>query len=837
MADDRRISKMKWLTCSIFLVSSTLAQPWSGILPTARATDWTTAGLPGGTVPSGAWTQSGSTIAAYGSSGTPGVPTTINTALSSCGTNHYVLLGSGDFWLNGAINVPSNCVLRGGGANVTRIHQPTGGGSFSCNGVGGVVCLVGSNSFGLCSTQAWPCPIGGWSFTQEGHANWTAGYTTGATSITLDNVTGITVNLTPIVLDQCDVGYAAGTGDVNCLSVAGVITSATVYPAVTTNSGTWPLGKGSGYVVNDTGTINPYYYYGAGATYRVDTVDGGGGVTAFTVTNGGAGYEPGNTGFLGGPNGTTKTSGSGTGFTVNITGVTAYDNNGLFPCGIQSICAVLQDSGTARKARSQTETVVATAISGSGPYTVTLSRPLVRTNWASGQGPQAFWPNSTITNAGVENIGFDGSLYGAPPVVIMTANKVWVSGIASNVANFLHVQANLATNFLVRDSYFYQTYFHSTTSYGIGSSGAISAALFENNIVQGVVDPFVANGNCTGCVFDYNFAVNQDDTATTVMFASNPFHSGSTDYILTEGNIGAAVNLDNTHGPHFLNTFFRNYFVGYELNGNGGNTTLPTNSTVPINDGAFSRYNNFVANVLGTPGYHNIYQCIPTSTSQQICTPYGSFVGYTQIWGLGFSDDSSQLDFSNNPPVPNDPLTATSSMRWGNWDSVRAAVSWCGNSGDTGWSTTCGSASEIPTADPNFPATVPTKGDTGSALPASFIYSSKPSWWPSAKAWPTIGPDVTAGNIGQCTGGTYSFSKATSSGQCTGGTFLSTASTNGSHAVSNPAMDCYLTTMSGTPDGTGAFLSFNANTCYPTAGLGGSSSLGASKMLGAGVMH
>ena len=141
-------------------------------------------------------------------------------------------------------------------------------------------------------------------------------------------------------------------------------------------------------------------------------------------------------------------------------------------------------------------------------------------------------------------------------------------------------------------------------------------------------------------------------------------------------------------------------------------------------------------------------------------------------------------------PSPADPATASSLMKWGNWDSATNATRWCGNSSDTGWATTCGSTSEIPTGYMFFPNTVPTLGDTGigqGALPASFYYASKPSWWPSGKPWPLIGPDVTGGNISGTAG----------------------------HANTNPAEDCFINVMGGsTNGGTGPFT-FSRATCYP----------------------
>lgn len=109
-------------------------QAWSGILnapgsgscsgstPTACAIVWASNGIPGG-IPSASWTQSGSTIAASAcGNGSADCTSTIQNALSACGTNHYVLLGSGTFSVS-TVQVPSNCELRGSGANETILSS------------------------------------------------------------------------------------------------------------------------------------------------------------------------------------------------------------------------------------------------------------------------------------------------------------------------------------------------------------------------------------------------------------------------------------------------------------------------------------------------------------------------------------------------------------------------------------------------------------------------------------------------------------------------------------------------------------------------------------------
>jgi hypothetical protein len=789
----------------LLLVSSfSYGQAWSGVLAPPRATDWAQAGLPGDVPPDSSWTQSGSTIAACGSSGSAVSPSTcgITAALAACGTNHYVQLGNGDFYLTGSINMPSNCVLRGGGASVTRLHAASSG-SYNCNGVWGFVCIIGSNTYGNGNCGVWPCPAGTSIGGIQNTANWTANYSQGSTTITVDSVTGIVANVTPIVLDQCDVGFSGNTSNFAC--GAPLTGNAGAVTAVTVGSG------GSGYNVGDTGTINavgPFFgmKFGSGtAAYKVTSVLAGV-VTGISITSGGFGYTY---TYVGSPVATAKTSGNGSGLTINVTGFGSYDNGGLLICDVTMACLDQSPSNTTLPARSQEEVFLVTNISGSGPYTLTLNRAIAHNNWTTSQGPKAWWGSSTTTNAGVEDMELDQSPYAGncghggcmSAVGVNTASKWWLVGVSSNVANFFHVNAWLTSNGLIRDSYFYETAQKGTQSYGIGCTSYCGGMLFENNIIQGVVDPENVDGACAVCVFSYNFALNQDDTSTAFMFASNPMHAIS-DYILEEGNIGSAANLDSIHGPHFLNTFLRNYFSGYEAN----EGILTTQGTVPITIAAYSRYNNLIANVLGTSGYHITYECVPSASLMHYCPGVSGFEALS-IYNIGLSH-GEQLDYNNNPPLPNDMLGAPSTMRWGNYDTVNNAVQW--------------NDSEVPSSDPNYPNAVP----SNQSIPVSFYngaYTAQAACGTGLPFWknpttgtcppyPAIGPDVTSGDIGMCTSGTYHWSRALSSSQCAGGSFSET--TNGGYGNSNPAMRCYLNQMSGPPDGAGGFLSFNRASCY-----------------------
>jgi hypothetical protein len=233
---------------------------------------------------------------------------------------------------------------------------------------------------------------------------------------------------------------------------------------------------------------------------------------------------------------------------------------------------------------------------------------------------------------------------------------------------------------------------------------------------------------------------------------------------------------------------------------------MPSQDTTAITFAAFSRYNNVIGNVLGTAGYHATYKCAATAATQPFCAGYDQFANNT-ILNLGFSH-GDQLDYNYTPHTPDDPLTATSTMLWGNYDTVNNSVQW--------------NASEVPSSDPNFPNPVP----SGQFIPTSFYngaYTAQASCGTGLAFWknpttatcppyPSIGPDVSSGDIGMCTNGTYKWSRALNSAQCGGGGF--SAFENGGFGNSNPAMRCYLNQMSGPPDGTGAFLSFNRTSCY-----------------------
>lgn len=460
------------------------------------------------------------------------------------------------------------------------------------------------------------------------------------------------------------------------------------------------------------------------------------------------------------------------------------DNGGLYVgcefkdgsavCYAEGPSGYQRGGGSLSSVRGQQQTVNVTSISGSGPYTVGITPGIYADNWLTGHSPGAWWASHPVFNDGVENVSLDHS-HGADGISFWNCTGCWakeVRGVRTTATStgWYHF-SGVCNHCTVRDSYFYG---YDGDAYGIMSKVG-SDILSENNIVQRGGSPLFNDGDCEGCVAAYNFSINETSSSTSWQSSTFQYHSINL-FFLQEANIGASLYADSFHGSHDLNTTFRNRFTGREQN----NGTVTNSGTTPLRLNPATRYHNVIGNVLGTAGYHTIYKATNTSQNlDQSVIGAGIYPGY--VSGA-------------------DTLTDSTSMFWGNWDVVTNGVRW--------------NSSEVPSGLSRYANPVP----SNESLPASFYLNAKPSWWPSGKAWPPIGPDVTGGNVGQCTGGTMASASCTASSQCAGGGSCSVIA--GGRVNSVPAMDCYLNTMGGPANGTGSALRFDAAACYSSNGAG-----------------
>ena len=470
----------------------------------------------------------------------------------------------------------------------------------------------------------------------------------------------------------------------------------------------------------------------------------------------------------------------------------AADTGNIFVCSSAPACTQ-SNGGNGRSGRNQQQIVKITSVSGSGPYTVGITPSIYMPNWRSSQAPQAWWANvADPAYVGIENMTVDFSNDGGGGgngIEFFNVENSWVQNcsLVAKVSEpvpsgtYRLVEGYQAHNVTVRDNYLVGR--KTWDAYGIDFwEGGDN--LIENNIIQSIPTPMMCE-NCYGNVYTYNFTLNnQWGNPSGTWAQGSVYHHGSFDaYVLTEGNVAYSMELENYFGQAFFYTAFRNRFFGFQV----GNE----NQSVPGFYYGLDRYENVVGNILGTSGYHTNYEMIATGNTSH--SGSGSCNNTIFVIGLG----SNCADGDNVTWPYNDVAAAGTEMLWGNYDVVNRANRFV--------------KSEDGSGAPGYPAL----SGPSSALPASFVYNGAPSWWPSGKPWPLIGPDVSGGNLSVCSGGTYDKWPATSSSQCAGGT-LASSGING-ESYSNPAMDCYLTTMGGPPDGSGpALTNFDANVCYGT---------------------
>jgi len=437
------------------------------------------------------------------------------------------------------------------------------------------------------------------------------------------------------------------------------------------------------------------------------------------------------------------------------------------------------------------QVVLVTGVSGTGtgPFSVTISPGILSNNIRSGQTPGAWWPGF-VQNDGLENITLDGSALLNGTMSMFNCYQCWAKNdrFLNSARNSILVMQG-AQN-VIRDSYFYGAQGTASQSYGIEFE-ITSGSLVENNIFQQVTASIVMC--CSpGTLIGYNYVVKSSfgDPSFQPAFYG---HAGGTQMSLWEGNNFLGISTDAVHGSTANATYFRNMLRAWQINKTYGMNVVPIR--------AYHRGFNIVGNILGQPGYHDNYESYATSTTGGVNASGAN----TAIFELGWVDDSGQgVCTGTQQPVVCDSLVRPTLMRWGNWDVV---------TNGTKWDSTEASPGAVTFANANF--TTSYFGSLAHTLPASLYYTSKPSWWPAAKAWPPIGPDVSTGNLGICSGGTYAGAQTTAAvGGCTGGSFGGVQ--YASHATTIPAQDCYLSTMQGPPDGSGGVLPFDASLCYGT---------------------
>ncbi len=440
----------------------------------------------------------------------------------------------------------------------------------------------------------------------------------------------------------------------------------------------------------------------------------------------------------------------------NCTG-SISDNGGLLVCSIIASGPTnpCSDQGASEVTGpgAQVQLSLVTAINangvggcaaGSGNYCVTISPGLLMPNWSTSNTPiyngiNPSWGDGleggTFDFTG--SSGGDNALWTYSYASWMTGTR-WIGGQGGTAD--IHTEDRL--NCLMRDNYLFQRWTFSQGAQEIIVVDEDTYDLYLNNIFQNGPITFSQAG-AVGNVFAYNYA--RDGAASggssQYQFANNMYvtHHPGDSFILAEGNQNGQEQTDSIHGSHNLNTYFRNAYLGDP-------PYITTNQKdKDIDAQGVSRFSNAIGNVIGDP--NNVAYQVDDRTSNP-------------------GNSSAIYELGNDNGGTTDPVTRLSFYRWGNYDTITAAVRWCGNSSDPGWSTTCSSTSEVPTSIANSGAAFNQTVPSSTTLPPSFFLPTTAhsnggtglNWWKVCTNWPTcstfttqpfppIGPDVTGGSI------------------------------------------------------------------------------------------
>ena len=402
-------------------------------------------------------------------------------------------------------------------------------------------------------------------------------------------------------------------------------------------------------------------------------------------------------------------------------------------------CIAAESCTSATGTNVRTQYHIHKVVSVDSSTLLTITPAIQMPNWRTGQSPQMFGIGTSasdfVVGVGIEDLTVEnnGVASTGQNSIIEFANAYgsWAKNVRTIIGLRSHIVSLQSAHIEVRDCYLYGAVGSSSQSYSIESTGA-SDNLYINNIIHYTTIGFL--GPCPGCVGAYNYGFGMNfigggncvDHGNGYSECNWPLidntHDSGGGMDLWEGNdASGGMNADLNHGISPLATFFRNRLGGYD------DDASTHHYRIAVMVQSFGRAYNFIGNVLGVSGQTTTYESSGGVTDAlQVIYELGRN-GY----GVGGTANSWQ-----------DTVVPSSMMRWGNYDTVNAAVRW--------------ESSEVPTTGITYinGNSVPSTH----TLPNSLFLASKPSWWSTpwaTPAWPAIGPDVTGGNVADYDGHVY----------------------------------------------------------------------------------
>lgn len=327
------------------------------------------------------------------------------------------------------------------------------------------------------------------------------------------------------------------------------------------------------------------------------------------------------------------------------------------------------DGGGSGGGNDQWWTALVTAVSGTGPFTLTLDKNIYQRNLSSSLSVSVISYNPTHGQGlfnGIEDITLDincstscAGIYWSYDTYGSWAKGVRVIASGTGMANFNLFSfgggANAGTGRnLIMSSYGVCITYNQGFNYAVRNSND-SDDMIVNTIIDNCAGNFTTWSQ-SGTVWAYSGLMHSyggGGSPTTVLDSNNNHHASNWDQLFEGVQFGQII-FDAIHGTGTpMPTIFRSDIFG---------TDVPYNRTVQllgVQAEAYSRFGNYIGNVMGSP---------TAGLATYITTP-----------SSGGSKPEFQLGMRPGF-VPVDPLTSITSFLWGNYSTALGAVQF--NNGD-----------------------------------------------------------------------------------------------------------------------------------------------------------
>jgi hypothetical protein len=359
--------------------------------------------------------------------------------------------------------------------------------------------------------------------------------------------------------------------------------------------------------------------------------------------------------------------------------------------------------------RPTAELHLVTAISGDS---ISFDSPLtIAYRHSGGHNAQLYSVTDPfVTNAGVENLTVERSDGGG--VEFQFCAYCWAKDVETTLWLNGGFVAYYSARIEINDIYTHECAWPvpGGGGYNIDLQNAVTEAYVVNSISVLCDKVITVRSGGAGSVVAYNYMDDQfiGGDGSWQEIGINGSHAVGSHEVLFEGNFGANIDSDDTHGNAIYHTFFRNYITGNRATFTDYTSGLGSTSDQVVNDVAqqssngplraagvmgYTYWDAFIGDVLGISG---------DTTTANGWIYQSSFTQGPGIWLLGWNDQ---------PPYNSDPNSTSWTYLDGNYDYLSNAVTW-------------------------------NPSDTEHTLPSSLYLSAAPAFFSagSGYTWPPVNP-------------------------------------------------------------------------------------------------